>query len=37
MGSLLVVQAPIVLHDDAGFGDGKEDSWRKTFGSIHSV
>ena len=31
MGSLLVVQAPIVLHDDASFGDGKEDFWRKTF------
>ena len=33
MGPLLVVQAPIVLDDDAGFGDGKEDFWRKTFGS----
>ena len=31
MGSLLVVQAPIVLHDDASFGDEKEDFWRKTF------
>ena len=25
MGSILVVPASIVLHDDAGFGDGKED------------
>ena len=33
MGSLLVVHAPIVLHDDAGFGDRKEDFWRKTLGS----
>ena len=33
MGPLLVVQAPIVLHDDAGFGDRKEDFWRKTLSS----
>ena len=25
MGSFLVVQTSIVLHNDAGFGDGKED------------
>ena len=30
MGSLLVIQASLVL-DDAGFGDGKEDFWGKTF------
>ena len=25
MGSFFIVKAPIVLPDDAGFGDGKED------------
>ena len=30
MGSLLVVHAPIVLDDDASFGDRKEDFGRQT-------
>ena len=30
MGSLLVVHAPIVLDDDARFGDRKEDFGRQT-------